>query len=369
MCSATTIALLFVPCRDHPVDAGLSEGEHSALRAPHRERSPEAPPARSPAPAPPEASLPVVLAKARPFLSVHSSRSEATLQSPIAGTGRRRQPRPSRRGHPPVLRMRRGQHGAGAAAPEQGGESGRGAPMHLQNRNPSRFIPVCDCSEPFSRRLPHLPSSSFSSVSSVSPQAYYDGATALMKVCDRGLLEAAMLLVDKGADVNRATSDGTTPLYSAIQKGVLAAGAAFGAASGPRDQAGGGEARYCLSHMHSCSLTLLRLAWPAVAPRVPPPGETPPEDGRKRQVLPPGGRVRPRPHPHQSPATAAFCCNSPSVSPPLPTSDSVSIPPPFPASWTPNQRVDAPLCMRVQRRLGHPRAAPREWSRPKLRPS
>lgn len=52
-------------------------------------------------------------------------------------------------------------------------------------------------------------------------EAYYDGATALMKVCDRGVLEVAMLLVDKGADVNRQTSDGTTPLYSAIQKGFL----------------------------------------------------------------------------------------------------------------------------------------------------
>lgn len=50
-------------------------------------------------------------------------------------------------------------------------------------------------------------------------ECYYDGNTALMKVCDRGLLETATLLVDKGADVNRATSDGTTPLYMAIQKG------------------------------------------------------------------------------------------------------------------------------------------------------
>ena len=47
------------------------------------------------------------------------------------------------------------------------------------------------------------------------------GATPLYICCQEGHLEVAHLLVEKGADVNKARNDGTTPLFTSCQNGHL----------------------------------------------------------------------------------------------------------------------------------------------------
>ena len=43
--------------------------------------------------------------------------------------------------------------------------------------------------------------------------------TPLLIACSKGHVDAARLLLDKGAEVDRAAEDGQTPLFIACQKG------------------------------------------------------------------------------------------------------------------------------------------------------
>ena len=49
--------------------------------------------------------------------------------------------------------------------------------------------------------------------------------TPLLIACQKGHVDAARLLLDNGADVDRATEDGATPLHMARSQGHAAVGA------------------------------------------------------------------------------------------------------------------------------------------------
>ena len=55
--------------------------------------------------------------------------------------------------------------------------------------------------------------------SSAANKANENGATPLYIACDKGHVDAARLLLDKGAAVDRAREDGWTPLRIAKSKG------------------------------------------------------------------------------------------------------------------------------------------------------
>ena len=61
-------------------------------------------------------------------------------------------------------------------------------------------------------------------------------ATPLYIASSNGHVDAARLLLDKGAEVDRARKDGATPLYAACQEGHVARGhsLAVGRSVGPR---------------------------------------------------------------------------------------------------------------------------------------
>ena len=54
-------------------------------------------------------------------------------------------------------------------------------------------------------------------------KANENGATPLYIACDKGHVDAARLLLDKGAEVDRADEDGRTPLFVACFKGHVGA--------------------------------------------------------------------------------------------------------------------------------------------------
>ena len=59
--------------------------------------------------------------------------------------------------------------------------------------------------------------------SSAANKANENGATPLYIACDKGHVDAARLLLDKGAEVDRADEDGRTPLFVACFKGHVGA--------------------------------------------------------------------------------------------------------------------------------------------------
>ena len=56
-------------------------------------------------------------------------------------------------------------------------------------------------------------------VTSASTARIEDGTMPLIIACEKGHVDAARLLLDKGAEVDRATKKGTTPLAIAEERG------------------------------------------------------------------------------------------------------------------------------------------------------
>merc|ERR1712072_344521 len=52
-------------------------------------------------------------------------------------------------------------------------------------------------------------------------RATEDGQTPLYFACENGHVDAARLLLDRGADVHRGSSNGTTPLHMSCYKGHI----------------------------------------------------------------------------------------------------------------------------------------------------